>query len=265
MAVEARPAQHGFHVLRGLDLGTNRRIGPPHRNELDADRHRRHAGEPENLEVLPDDIGADGLRSVMLGFTEALDVGCEHCHVGEGDLENFDFPADDKEPKRIARIMLRMVDEINGTHLVRVETVRAGDRVEVTCITCHRGATLPRRIEDVLASMVEEEGVEAAIARYRELRDELYGGFTYDFRPGPLAELGRRLADRGRPDDAIQIIGLEAEYHPDSYTTWFALAQVQDGVGRRTEAIGSMERALELAPERARGFLQRQLDRLRGG
>ncbi len=223
--------------------------------------------DPENLEVLPEDIGADGLRDVMRGFTEALGVRCEHCHVGEGDLADFDFEADDKETKRIARVMMRMVRAINGEHLAGLEELGrpAAERVEVTCVTCHHGAERPRPIQDVLAEVIEAEGVDAAVARYRDLRDELYGGFTYDFRPGPLVELGQRLAASGRTDAAVRIVRLEAEYHPDSFTTWFALGQVQARAGQRGAAIESTERALELAPERAREFVRRQLDRMRGG
>lgn len=223
--------------------------------------------EPENLEVLPEDIGAGGLRDVMRGFADALDVRCEHCHVGEGDLADFDFAADDKETKQIARVMMRMVQAINAEHLADLGELGrpAAERAEVGCVTCHRGAERPRLIQDVLAEVIETEGVDAAVARYRELREDLYGGFTYDFRPGPLAELGQRLAASGRVEAGVRIVRLEAEYHPESFSTWFALGQVQARAGRREAAIESTERALELAPERARDFVRRQLERMRGG
>ena len=76
-----------------------------------------------NLKVLPPDIAARELVSVMTCFTRALGVRCTHCHVGEEGrpLETYDFPSDDKLPKRQARDMLRMVEAINQQHLARLE------------------------------------------------------------------------------------------------------------------------------------------------
>ena len=62
--------------------------------------------EPENLQVLPEGTAGNELGAIMRGFVSALDVRCEHCHVGEGnDLTQFDFVSDDKAAKQKARIM----------------------------------------------------------------------------------------------------------------------------------------------------------------
>ena len=218
--------------------------------------------EPENLEVLPEDIGSDGLRDVMTGFTDALGVRCSFCHEGEGDdLTTYDFASDVPGHKRTARIMMRMVQAINSEHLTEVEE----DPLRVRCVTCHRGAEEPKMIQDVVGEVVREEGVEAAVERYRELRERYYGGFTYDFTAGPLAELGRSLAAEGSVEEGIRVVELETEYHPESYRAWFALGQLRQQAGRTDAAIEAMERALEHAPEQARGFLERQLRRMRGG
>lgn len=231
--------------------------------------------EPENLEVLPDDIGADGLRRTMTGFTDALGVRCSHCHVGEGnDLTEYDFAADDREEKRAARVMMRMVREINDTHLPKAHELlhdhaeghsEGGEAPGVTCVTCHRGAERPRMIEDLLAGTIRAEGVEAAAERYRTLRERYYGGFTYDFRVGPLSELSQRLTMEGRTDAAVRVAELEVEYHPDSFRAHFALGRALARADRRQEAVAEMERALELAPERVKPFVERQLQQLRGG
>lgn len=222
--------------------------------------------ETENLEVLPDDISSQELRQVMTSFTDALGVRCSHCHVGEegADLSEYDFPADDKEPKQTARIMLRMVQDINSRHLGKLDHDVRPDRV--TCVTCHRGAEEPYLIENVMASVIERSGVDSAVARYRQLRDRYYGGFTYDFRAGPLADLATRLAQEGNTDAALAMARLEVEYHPENYRAHFALAQVQDRAGMTAEARSSLQRAIELAPnDRTRQFLQRQLEALGGG
>jgi hypothetical protein len=95
-----------------------------------------------NLQVLSKDIQRPALVSVMRSFAMELGVRCEHCHVGEGnDLSKFDFAADAKAPKAVARTMMKMLVTINNESLKGV-----GDparQPKVTCYTCHRGATKP--------------------------------------------------------------------------------------------------------------------------
>ncbi|HXG58705.1 MAG TPA: c-type cytochrome [Thermoanaerobaculia bacterium] len=95
-----------------------------------------------NLQVLPVNITRDELIDTMRGFTQALGVRCEHCHMrtAEGS-EEFDFPSDAKEEKRIARTMIRMTRTINDDF---VGKVRRHDG-RVTCGTCHRGRAVPER------------------------------------------------------------------------------------------------------------------------
>ncbi|HEX6202725.1 MAG TPA: c-type cytochrome [Thermoanaerobaculia bacterium] len=76
----------------------------------------------QNLQVLPEDIPRQELIDTMKGFTRALGVRCNHCHVGEGDdLSLYDFPSDAKHEKRSARVMIEMVQAINRDFLPRVE------------------------------------------------------------------------------------------------------------------------------------------------
>lgn len=234
--------------------------------------------EPENLEVLPDTLGPDGLRRTMSHFTEALGVRCSFCHEGEegAPMSEYDFASDDNDHKQAARVMLRMVEAINSEHLERLEHEHEGeggahagytlpqDR-EVNCVTCHRGTDHPAMIEDVLAGVVERDGVGAAVERYEQLREEYYGSFAYDFTVGPLSELARNLATRGQTDEAVRIAELEVEHHQESYRAHFVLGQMLDQAGDREGALESLQRALELAPEDARPFLERQLKRIRGG
>lgn len=220
---------------------------------------------PKNIKVLPDSIRGARLGAVMRGFTGSLGVRCEHCHVGSGDLSTFDFASDEKPTKRIARVMIQMVQEINGTELEKLTALGrpAAQRVQVTCTTCHHGQPRPLMIEDIFLATLDSAGMDSAIAQYRALRKEFYGGFVYDFRPGPLNALGERLLGLERFDDAVRVLRLSLEYDPDVYSTYFTLASVQERAGRKQEALASMERALELAPEQFKGFLQRQVERLR--
>ena len=69
----------------------------------------------ENLQVLPDSISRDALFDIMKGFTQALGVRCDHCHINEGDsFETFNFPSDDNSHKEVARDMMRMTWQINN-------------------------------------------------------------------------------------------------------------------------------------------------------
>ena len=108
--------------------------------------------DPENLQVLPSDIGASGLRTVMRGFTRSLGVRCHHCHVGEEGLDflEWDFASDAKQTKEIARDMMRMTAAINTEILPRVEGLHSMETPPagpaewlVTCWTCHRGEAHP--------------------------------------------------------------------------------------------------------------------------
>ena len=113
--------------------------------------------EFKNLQVFPRDIPRDELIAAMRVFTRSLGVRCNHCHVvtATEPKEVLDFPADTKEEKKVARVMLRMVTELNQTWLPRVEeaeghavqpmTVMPQQAVSgrIGCWTCHRGKTEP--------------------------------------------------------------------------------------------------------------------------
>ena len=60
--------------------------------------------------MLPADASRAEVVRVMRGFASALGVRCNHCHVGENsaNLDNYDFAADTKAPKRAARAMMQM-------------------------------------------------------------------------------------------------------------------------------------------------------------
>ena len=123
-------------------------------------QQRDFFSNPKNLQVLSKDISPSELDSQMRRFKLALGVECSHCHVGTDDrrLTDFDFPSDAKDPKRIAREMVRMVAAIN-TMVSSLNRAPGHQAVEVTCVTCHRGHFCPLMIKDVLAaSYAEHDG-----------------------------------------------------------------------------------------------------------
>jgi photosynthetic reaction center cytochrome c subunit len=102
---------------------------------------------PKNLQVLDKGIGTRELIGTMKGFTRALGVRCQHCHVYRGDnpddLSAFDFASDEKAEKKTARAMLRMASAINGEYLKGIGEAPVPGQPKVTCYSCHRGEKRP--------------------------------------------------------------------------------------------------------------------------
>lgn len=107
---------------------------------------RADQGEFKNLKVLPQNITHDELLATMRGFTRALGVRCNHCHVAiPGEENKFEFPSDAKKEKNIARQMILMTRSINSGAIPKVRTIAGLEEKvnDVTCFTCHRGKVHP--------------------------------------------------------------------------------------------------------------------------
>ncbi len=221
--------------------------------------------DPENLQVLPEDISSAELGATMRGFAMGLGLRCENCHVGEAGapLDTFDFASDEKAMKLKARLMLEMVHEINSALVPRLDDVEPDQRVEVQCVTCHRGLPQPMLIEDVLAQRIAEDGIDAAVDEYRHLRERYYGTHSYDFSEFVLPMFAQSLFATQQADAAIALAELNAEYYPDSYYTAFTLGELYFATERAAEALASYERAIEINP-RAAGMLAPRIEALSG-
>lgn len=171
----------------------------------------------ENLRVLPDSIPRDSLIALMGEFTRALGVRCTYCHVGEDGqpLATYKFPLDEKLTKRKARVMLRMVQAINGEYLSTLER-RAAPALRVQCVTCHAGRTVPQELEDVVVEAYDAGGLDSALASYRALRERYYGRAAYDFGSVPLTLVGASIERRGAVADAAAVLALNVEVNPTS-------------------------------------------------
>ena len=117
-------------------------------------------------------------------------------------------------------------------------------------------------IEEVLLQTMDEEGIDAAKARYRELREQYYGSFTYDFTELTLSMLAQDLAGAGQFDRAIAALELNEENFPASAGIQYLLGEVYRGKGENDRAIAFYERALELDPNLRPA--QQRLAQLRG-
>jgi len=199
-----------------------------------------------NIKVLPSTMTPREVVNVMRGFTAALGVRCDYCHVGQ-EGRPLDFPNDDKRTKRVARVMLRMVQEIN-TRLQDVPE-RPTPNVTVTCATCHHGQSRPRTIQDVIGETLASAGADSAARAYRGLRERFYGRWTYDFGEQPLTELAMSLAQAGKYDDAVAIANLNLEFYPNSGATYMTLGETALMRADTAGAIARFRQALEKNPQ----------------
>jgi photosynthetic reaction center cytochrome c subunit len=96
----------------------------------------------KNVQVLKG-IPVNQFMDTMGFFAATLGLNCTGCHVAES-LQNWDKFADDVPRKRMARIMIQMVNNLNKANF--------GGRRMVTCYTCHRGGQAP----EVIPSLAEQ-------------------------------------------------------------------------------------------------------------
>src|SRR5690242_1418360 len=160
-----------------------------------------------NLQYFPKTISREELIGIMRGFSFSLNVRCQYCHAGKdaNNLTETNFASDDKETKRTARTMLRMVDAINQEFIAKLGR-KAPTRVE--CVTCHRRLSVPVTMNAVLAKTLEEKDISAAVALYRDLRKQDLGGGQYDFGETPLNQLTESLLKQDKTKEAVAIMEL---------------------------------------------------------
>jgi len=220
--------------------------------------------DPQNLKVLPGDISSRELGDAMKSFAMGLGVRCETCHVGEPGqpLETFDFASDEKDMKRKARVMIGMVQEINGGFVTELNAIEEASRVEVRCVTCHRGLQQPRLIQDVLDETLVGGNADAVVDKYSKLRGKYYGSHSYDFSEFSLPMYAQELAARDQAEAAIALAKLNTENFPESYYSFFVLGELYSSLAKIDAAIESYRRAAELN-ERAKPFLDAKIAELK--
>lgn len=208
----------------------------------------------ENLQVLPRDISRDQLTDIMRGFTQALGVRCEHCHLPReaepgaprrGGL-NLDFASDARPAKNKARFMMRMTDSLNRVVLASLPG-RSEPPVRVTCITCHRMMPVPTTIQNVLVETTARAGVDSAIAQYRILRADMARG-RFDFTERPVSEVASELGAAGKHADAIRLLEMLQEFYPNSVNIDLQIAELQIGAGNRDAGIARLRAILTKNP-----------------
>ncbi len=102
-----------------------------------------------NLKVLPKDITHDELMDFMKSFTVALGFECGDCHARDAeDSTKLDFMSYANPHKKVALGMMKMVKKINSKYFDVKGNFKdnyLNSKFEVTCETCHRGYSHPRK------------------------------------------------------------------------------------------------------------------------
>jgi len=110
--------------------------GPPPMHDFPA---------PTNLKVLPKNLTGEQVHEIMQKWRTELGTHCNTCHTEDkknrapDGRPQLNFADDTKAEKSTARLMYKMVDDINGNYVSMVEN----SGVPVTCGTCHRGHITP--------------------------------------------------------------------------------------------------------------------------
>jgi hypothetical protein len=105
------------------------------------DEHERVHPAPTNLKVLPKNLTGDQVHEIMEGWEAALGAHCSTCHtadpnnIGPNGRPRLNFADDSRPEKSTARLMYKMVQDINENYISMVDNSGA----PVTCGTCHRG------------------------------------------------------------------------------------------------------------------------------
>jgi photosynthetic reaction center cytochrome c subunit len=231
----------------------------------------RGAVTPANLQVLPKDTPQQEVLALMQQFTQALGVQCVYCHVLAApepppDLEDappppaagrgrgrgqgpppMNYSADERPQKATARVMLRLVNDINATLQAKVAKP-SSELVAVQCATCHRGVTNPQQLADILSQAMRTKGESAAVGIYRDLRQRYAATQAYDFREPVLLSLAQQSLAAAKPDDALAWARLNLELYPRSVGSYLALADAHTRKRDRNAALADLEKALELDP-----------------
>jgi tetratricopeptide (TPR) repeat protein len=182
----------------------------------------------------------------MQAIAQSLGVTCNYCHTAAAG-------SGAPEPKKdIARQMIAMTRDLNA----RVQQATGNASAKVECVTCHHGVAIPRQLSDILTATIRAEGINAAVAQYRDLRERYYGRQAYDFSEDTLAGLAERIVE-ARPDDAIALMKLNLEYNPKSARSYSGIGYAYTRKYDDETAISYYQKALEIEP--GNGIIQGRL------
>jgi len=101
-------------------------------------------------------------------------------------------------------------------------------------------------IADTLDATITAQGIDAAVAQYRQLHQ--VAANTYNFDERELNDLGYRLIRQKRLDEAVAILRLNVEAYPQSANVYDSLGEALLDEGDKTDAMINYRQSLRLNP-----------------
>jgi len=112
-------------------------------------------------------------------------------------------------------------------------------------------ATGARTVGDALAGMIEEQGLDAAIAEVAADREQ--GSGQYIFLENEINQLGYRFLNEQKFDEAVAVLQLNVDAFPESWNVYDSLGEAYWKSGRLDLARSLYTRSLEINPESESG------------
>ena len=116
-------------------------------------------------------------------------------------------------------------------------------------------------LSQVLLKIIDERGIDAAVAEYRSLKERGFGNLYAG--EGEINSLGYRLLNRRRVPEAIEILKLNVEAYPNSANAYDSLGEAYMISGNTPQAIQNYEKSLSLDPANTNAAMM--LKKLKGG
>lgn len=118
----------------------------------------------------------------------------------------------------------------------------------ISTILCFSNVTAQqgqkKSIAQTLYAVVKQEGVDAALAKYGELKKKQPA--MYDFSEPQLNQLGYRLMGEGMPKAALAVFKLNVERFPNSVNVYDSLGECYFTLGEREKAIDNYRKVLSM-------------------
>ncbi len=153
---------------------------------------------------------------------------------------------------KLDRRDFRIVGPQQWEHVLDVGRLTIGNTVEITFSLQGRVWNWERinggekSIATVLWKTVSDNGIDAALTQYRELKASRPQ--DHDFGESELNALGHRLLQSNQIKEAIEVFKANAEAFPKSANVYDSLADAYVIAGKRELAVQNYKKSLELSP-----------------